>query len=222
MKKNKVIILIGMSILLLLVLSACSTQAESNAAQPVSEGEGSEIELPLQTQLIVGTFLLEDTDLPVNGEQAQEIIPLWKALKSLINSDSTSQLEIDALLVQIQESLTMDQIVAIDALDINNQSYQDVMRKYLPEDQQNNSLLMSDDERQAMRETAIAQNNGEMPANRGGSGVPGLGSGGGMGANAEMRQAIESGDSTGFAGNRNNSPMTIYLIDALIELLESK
>lgn len=219
MKNKKILLMIGISALFILGLTACSGQTEPVIGQTTGAEEASDIELPLQTQLMVGTFKLEETGQAVDADQANELIPLWKAYKSLLNSDSTSQLETDALLNQIYDTMTDEQMVEINTMDLSNGAYQDIVQKYLPEDMQNNPLFMGDEERQARRETAIAQNGGEMPANRG-SGIPGVGPG--AGANAEMRQAIESGDTNGFVGNRNNNPITVYLIDALIQLLEAK
>lgn len=226
MKNNKILILIGISVLLILVLAACSTQAEAVNGQTTGTEENQAFEMPLQTKLLVGTFKLEETDQAVNADQAVDLLPLWKAYKNLLNSETTSQLETDALLNQIQEMMTSNQLSEINSMDLSNGAYQEIVQKYLPEDMQNNPLLAGDEERQAMRETAVAQNGGETAGNRGGGipggGVPGGGTGGGTGPNAEMRQAIEGGDSNGFAGNRNKNPMTVYLIDALIQLLEAK
>lgn len=224
--KNNIFFKLSLLLMLVLTLTACSGSGNTittvNETDPAVAGE-PEAKMPLQTQLIVGTFQLEETDLAVDAEQAQDLIPLWRGLKSLLNSESSSQVEIDALITQISETMTADQMVYITEMEISNNSYMAAIQTYLPEELQNNALLMNDEERQARRETAIAENGGEMPARPGG-GIPGAGGmqGGGGGDAAAMREAMQNGENNGFSGNRNQNPMNVYLIDALIEFLQSK
>ena len=69
--------------------------------------------LSLQGQLALGILQLEETDLAIDETAATELLPLWQALQSLMNSDTTAAIEIDAVVNQIQESLATDQIQAI-------------------------------------------------------------------------------------------------------------
>jgi hypothetical protein len=56
---------------------------------------------------------LEDTDQEVDENQAADLLPLWQAYQSLSNSDTTAEVELDAVVNQIQDTMTDDQIAAI-------------------------------------------------------------------------------------------------------------
>ena len=99
---------------LLLVLAACGSQSETQAAEQTNRlAEDEEGGAPIQMRLILGTFLLEETDLAVSEAQAAELLPLWKAVRSLSASDTAAQAELDAVINQIQSAMTADQIQAI-------------------------------------------------------------------------------------------------------------
>lgn len=76
--------------------------------------------LSLRNQLIVGTFRLEETEWMITQTQAGELLPLWQLLRSLTGTDSANQAETEALLVQIQQTLTPDQIQAIQEMRLTN------------------------------------------------------------------------------------------------------
>jgi hypothetical protein len=69
--------------------------------------------LSVQAQLMLGTLKLEDTELAIDGEQAQALTPLWKALRSLVSSDTAAEAEVAAVLEQIQATMAEDQVEAI-------------------------------------------------------------------------------------------------------------
>lgn len=81
---------------------------------------GYENALSLQEQLALGTWQLEGTDLAINKMQAAELLPLWRALQSLNNSDTTATVELNAVIYQIEESMTPEQIQAIAAMALTN------------------------------------------------------------------------------------------------------
>ncbi|MFV1860093.1 MAG: hypothetical protein ACC647_12180, partial [Anaerolineales bacterium] len=82
-----------------------------------------------QMQLILGTLQLETTDLAVDADQAAELIPLWKALRSLSNSDTAAEAEIEAVINQIQETMTAEQIEAIAALDLSSEDVRTIIQE---------------------------------------------------------------------------------------------
>ncbi len=98
--------------ILVLLLAACSSSATETSEAPSELGTGVR-GYPPQMQLSMGTFLLEVTDLAVTPEQAAELLPLWKAVLSLSESDTAAQAEIDALYDQIEETMTAEQVQAI-------------------------------------------------------------------------------------------------------------
>jgi hypothetical protein len=118
-------------LLLALILSGCSggaaTAAASSADSTAQGAAGTGQTLTLNEKLAAGTLKLEGTDLAVTAEQAKELLPLWKAVKTLSTSDTASQLEIEAVYQQIQDTLTADQLAAIEALDLSGSNMQQLM-----------------------------------------------------------------------------------------------
>lgn len=109
MKKTTLILLM----ILTLTLTACGGASDSPQADPDLLNDSYENALPIPSQLLIGTFQLESTDLAVTPEQAANLIPLWQVLQSLSESDSAAQEETDALIKQIQETMTPEQIQSI-------------------------------------------------------------------------------------------------------------
>ena len=72
--------------------------------------------------LLLGILSLADSDTPLTVEQATAMLPLWKAVRSLGESDTTAQAEIDALYTQIRGTLTEEQLTAIDGMHFNMES----------------------------------------------------------------------------------------------------
>jgi hypothetical protein len=94
-------------------LTACASSKSSTSA---FETTGK---LSGQTQLILGTINLEETDYAVTTEQAAELLPMFYVLKDLNDSGSAAQEEIDGLVTQIQETMTDEQIKAIDDMSLS-------------------------------------------------------------------------------------------------------
>lgn len=113
MKKTVLTLLI----ILMLTMTACSAP-ESPGADPRLLTDSYENALPIPTQLLIGTFHLEGTDLAVTPEQAADLIPLWQVLQSLSESGSAAQEETDALIEQIQETMTREQVQTINEMQL--------------------------------------------------------------------------------------------------------
>ena len=75
--------------------------------------------MPAQTKLILGTINLEETDNAVTAEQAKELLPMFYVLQDLNESDTAAQEEKDGLVNQIQETLTAEQVQAIDDMSLS-------------------------------------------------------------------------------------------------------
>jgi hypothetical protein len=84
--------------------------------------------LSLVTRLAIGTLNLENTDQAVTPEQAGEMLTLWQAYSSLSNSDTVTQTELDALVKQIQDALTTDQLKSIEDMQITRQSMNEIIQ----------------------------------------------------------------------------------------------
>jgi hypothetical protein len=209
-------IMIAIPLVLGLFLSACATDTSTqvNLAEPSDGGsqepEGdvrlSDGDFPVQIQLILGTLHLEGTALAVDSDQAAELVPLWKALRSLTSSDTAAQAEIESVVNQIQSTMTSEQIAAIAAFG-----------------------LSADDIQTLIEELGIAEGFGgrDPDAAPGGGGfAPGGGRlvggggapGGGFQGNADPDAIATRQAARGGAGSRVGQ----FLFDPLIEMLEGR
>jgi hypothetical protein len=195
------------------LLAACGgAQATEGQAPALSqEYEGA---LPVTMQLVLGTLRLEDTEWALTAEQADELLPLWKAYRSLGGSDAAAEAEIQAVLDQIQEAMSGEQLDAIAAMQLTQED------------------LVS-----TIQELGLqpAQVSGEQSSGAGG-GFPGGGppegfvieGGSAAGPPGEFIQdlspeqqatleARRSSGEGGFAGRAG-----LFLLDPLLELLEAR
>lgn len=155
-------------------------------------------------QLLTGTFMLADTNLSLTGEQTIQLISLWTSLKGA-TQNSAAQDQTDAILQQIEQALTAEQIQAIADFKITRQSMMTVL--------QDKGVTMGG-----------PQGDGNGGPNGSGGGTPPDGTppagapGDGNGTPPQM-------DGTPMAGNpptdRGNF-LRPELIDALIQFLQSK
>jgi hypothetical protein len=226
MKKT---IFILLTFLFVLTFTACGevfTGSNQNESEPGGERT---LEIPMETQLMLGTVKLEETDYPVDSKQASALLPLWKALRSLTESEIAAQAEIDAVVNQIQEIMSGEQMMAIEAMGLTMMDFASVAETLGIETGFADRIGEMNPEMQAtmeaMRESGEFPQGGELP----GGGFPGgrqgggQGLGGGFGGGAELdpearETAIaERGGARG-AGFGINSA----LLDAIIEFLEAK
>jgi hypothetical protein len=121
--------------ILLLLLTACAggvqaepnTDASANVQLGTNGGSGTvlnmdyENALPVNLQLVLGTFELEDTEDAVTAEKAAELLPLWKAARSLSESETVAAEEMAALFDQIQDTMTPEQLSAIAAMQLTRE-----------------------------------------------------------------------------------------------------
>jgi len=125
MKQTTILLtLLTLLALLALGLTACGGSSSTSEAASV---EASGTPMPGQglsdsMQLLLGILSLADSDTPLTIEQANAMLPLWKAVRSLGESDTTAQTEIDALYTQIRGTLTEEQLTAIDGMSLNMES----------------------------------------------------------------------------------------------------
>jgi hypothetical protein len=118
-----------LSMILILTLTACGSASYS--ANPASGPQGNSAagELPATTQLIIGTFKLEDTKQAVTAEQAAELLPLWQTMQALSTSDSAADQEKEALITQIQETMSAEQMQAITDMNLTREDMMSVMQE---------------------------------------------------------------------------------------------
>jgi hypothetical protein len=116
------------TVVLALVLVACGAKASAastSSNNPAPNGTPGARNLtqplPLAEQLVVGTFKLEGTSNSITPTQATALVPLWQAYAQLTSSNSSAQAEIDAVVSQIQQTMTPQQVQAITALKLTRQ-----------------------------------------------------------------------------------------------------
>ncbi|MHB0875218.1 MAG: hypothetical protein ACYC5O_04130 [Anaerolineae bacterium] len=106
-----------------LALAGCGTSAATPTATaaaapvmvvPVGQGQGRDTGA---SQLAIGTFYLEDTDLAVTAEQAAILVPLWQTVQSLAAAESPSQDDLATAQEAVQAAMTEEQLQAIEGMD---------------------------------------------------------------------------------------------------------
>jgi len=222
--KNKIVI--PLLLIPTLLLSACgssrtptSTRTGFNSTQG---GANPQQGLPLSEKLAIGTLKLEGTANAVTAKQAANLLPLWQVYSSLITSDTAAQEEKDALAEQIQETMTSDQIQAINDLNLTQQSVFTSMQE----------LGISTSSQVNVNGTPQPNSNG-FPGgggvffggggDRGGGGGGGFGGGGGTQLNPSQIATLQARRSAaGGSGGFNSSRLLTPLVGAVIKLLESK
>jgi hypothetical protein len=122
MKKK---VLFSILICSILALSACSGQESSTSATEAAgvsqSANGTASEDQTVLQLALGTLKLESTATPVDAEEAASLLPLWKAARSLGNSETAAAEEKSGLVSQIQETMSAEQLQAIQAMGLTAQ-----------------------------------------------------------------------------------------------------
>lgn len=243
MKKHTMII----SILLLsaVLLSACSSNGVESAAEAASEvlaEVGTQVEetqsgaqagasetesdfsMPSAMQLALGTFMLEETDYAIDADQAQEILVLWKAVRSLTESETTAAEEIEAVLNQIGDSMTAEQMAAIEAMELSFQDMGAIAERLGLEFGGAGRFGDMTPEMQSTMEAM--RESGEFPRGGQGGDFPGGGPGGGFGGEGgqlspEAREtAIAERGGFDRAGARLG--LNPVLLDAIIDFLQAK
>lgn len=173
---KKISVILALSILL--VTAACggsSTAGATGSSTITTASSGVD-----GNELVIGTIKLEGTEQAISADQASELLVLWKAMRTLSSSDTTSQLELDALLQQIEDTLTAEQVSAIKAMDISTDNMADVIADLGIKAPGADGEEMSEEDLAAMAAAGqMPQMGGEMPSGGGGT-MPSGGGGGAM------------------------------------------
>jgi hypothetical protein len=133
MKTKKFVFpLTAVIVVLVLVLVACGAKSSTSTLQTGSSNttaaNGTPVArnfttqpLPLAESLVIGTFKLEGTSNAITPAQAAALVPLWQAYAQLTSSNTAAQAEIDAVIAQIQSTMTPQQVQAITAMKLTRQ-----------------------------------------------------------------------------------------------------
>jgi hypothetical protein len=126
MKKTMVL---GVLLALVVGLTGCGGDgggsAEATSASTltsISLSEDYAEALPVSAQLAIGMLMLDETEDAVTAEQAGELLTLWQMLHALQVSGTASQAELDAVVDQIQGTMTHEQLAAIREMKLTTDS----------------------------------------------------------------------------------------------------
>jgi hypothetical protein len=107
------------SLMLVILLAACDSSADVSGSAPTEEvrlNDEYADALPVSAQLALGSLNLEGTQLTIGAAQAAGLLPLWRAHQSLSGSDKAADVEVEAVLKKIHDTMTDEQIEAIAAM----------------------------------------------------------------------------------------------------------
>ena len=209
-------------------LSACSGGAVAANDTQTSGLLNADYEdaLPVELQLALGIFALDGTDNAIDAQTAAELLPLWKAVRSLSESESVAAEEIQAVFTQIEETLTPEQVKAIAAMQLTGADMTRLAQEMGLNFGAGGRLGEMTPEMQATIEAA--RESGDFPpggfAGGGpeGGGVPGGGPGvGGFqggGLTTEQQATLQARRASNTGANLAISPV---VLDAVIEYLNS-
>jgi hypothetical protein len=104
-----------------IIISLVAALAACGSAQSATSAKSTATTLTQEGQLLVGTFKLENTSLAITSAQASSLLPLWETLQSLASSNTAASQEVDAVVSQIQSSMTAQQVSSITAMKLTRQ-----------------------------------------------------------------------------------------------------
>ncbi len=221
MTKSKLYLLVVLP--LVMVLSACSAVASlgipgfSSSSNRSSQNQTAfdPSKMPVEQKLGFGTLKLEGTPQAVTAKEASDLLPLWKAVKSLSASDTASPAEIEALYKQIEGAMTAEQVQTIQKMTWTQDDMGAVMSQYGV--QFGGPSVSGTPQASSTRTARRSQNNGGFgggPPPDGGGFPGGPGGFGGQGF---------SGTGTPQPGARRaGMGMNSLFIDPLIKLLQTR
>jgi hypothetical protein len=206
----------------ILTLTACGSAANGTDPASMLQSGAPAGELPETTQLMLGILKLEDTDQTITAEQASELLPLWQTLQVLSESDTAAQQEIEAVIDQIQETMTAEQMQSITDMNLTREDMLSVMRE------QGITMGTGPTGAQSNNQNGNSSNNnnrnpgpgaGMAPPDERGfqGGGPGFGGEQGQSLNADQIATAQAARQAG-GGNMISAP----LLNAVIQYLQEK
>ncbi len=182
------------------------TPETNNTATPILELTGDpamittnyENALHVEVQLILGTLKLSETAQDISSDQASLLLPMWQALRSMIDAGN-DQVMISSQAVQIINTMSLEQISTISAMQ-----------------------LTKDDLISVSQTLGLEMAGGLAGRNQAGN-TPGVG-GKSTGDQPGSQEKSNTDNQQDLQPERNNASPGInpVLIDAVIEFLEAK
>jgi hypothetical protein len=195
---------------LMLALTACGSTQSSNAAATASTT------LSLEGQLLVGTLKLENTTLAISSKQASTLLPLWETLESLASSNTAASQEVDAVVSQIESTMSSQQVSSITAMKLT--------QKDLAAAALDTGTTSTTTSSASTVKTSAAQIQTGAGAAAGGN--PPSDMGGGMPGATDVQSASQTQTGTSQAVTSQSSgtsnQVSAAMINALVELLQKK
>lgn len=219
MKKNLILVVILLLVGTLVACSAAQSTTSGVAAnRPSGSGSASQTkgtstasELPLESKVGIGILQLEGTDQAVDEAKAKELLPLFKALKTLSTNNNTAVDEITALNKQIKNTMTADQLTAIEKMSLTTAEIRTLMEK--------NGLLSANS----------ASSSGSNSSSQGGFGGPGgppdaamMAAMGGSGSTSSKTRATPNAAAAMNTSRKTAGGYNLTFAEPIIKLLESK
>jgi len=211
-----------LTFLLVLILTACGGEAsETNSNSGNTADNERSFETPIETQLMLGTVILEETAYAIDSDQATDLLPLWKAMRSLSGSDTTAQAEMEAIVNQIQDTMTADQMKAIEEMGVTMADMAGVAETLGIELGFDGGSRFGDITPEMQETMEAMRESGEFPGG-------GQGRGGGQGTDggfdgAEVDPSVRETAIAERGGTLNRGfGINTELLDAIINFLETK
>jgi len=127
--KNKSVFIFSIVLVMTLLLTACSSNASSpNTTESANSTAQSATGLSQVNMLLVGSLKLEETSQAISQDEAAQLLPLWQAYRSLSSSQTAAEAEVEALLQQIEGTMTSDQIQAIKEMNLTSTDMLELMQ----------------------------------------------------------------------------------------------
>lgn len=208
--------LIGVLFILVIgtiLLTACTGMAAPTQASFGSSTETASAALTA-SELVAGTLKLQGSEQAITSTQAKELLTLWEAYKQVNNSDTSSPLEVSALVSQINENMTADQISAIKAMGISASDIQSLA-------DENGATISSTSSSSTTASTSSSSSSG-MGGGPGGGQMPGGDmSGGDMGGSApsDTGSAGLSSSQAKVSSANVSTDLVLALVDPLTAML---
>jgi hypothetical protein len=118
----------GLLVIVVLGLAACGAGGAEETSQTATDTSvaGADaittgVELTDEMRLMLGTMKLDEVGLVPDADQAAELLVLWQAYRSLATSDTSAPQEIEAVLGQIEKTMTAEQMASIEAMDLGQE-----------------------------------------------------------------------------------------------------
>ena len=214
MKKVK---FLGVLVSLTLILVACGgTDGAANTATTALNEDYPDA-LTIQTQLTLGTLKLEETDLAVDSAQATELLTLWQAIRSLSSSDITAEGEIEAIVNQILDTMSPEQLEAIAAMELTQEGILELTQELGIA--RGGDWTGEGDPRSSAPDEMVPSSGGGPGGGMGGG--PGGGGFGELGGDLDPEQ-IATLQAERAEKQSSGDRFTMFLINPLIQMLEER